>query len=70
MSEERVDFLKFCLTVLLILTEYWAMQPYQVPLFAAMWRRLMLIFQKLAYLLGRAAITAEHNYYTAVEAGI
>jgi len=57
-------------TAVLILLEAWAMQPYKVPLIAQLWLWISRWARATAMHAGILALTAENNYYTAVEAGI
>lgn len=69
MDETKVELLKFGLAFTLVMVEYWAMQPYHVPVIAQIWHWWMKFCQWVAYNFGKAALNAEHNYYMAVEAG-
>jgi hypothetical protein len=68
-DETKVELLKFGLAFVLVMVEYWAMQPYHEPIIAKIWQLWMRFCQKVAYAFGRAGLVAEHNYYLAVEAG-
>lgn len=70
MNEDRLQILKLVLTFVIVMTEYWAMQPYHEPVYAAFWEWVMKAAQKLAVAFGRMALNAEHNYYIAVESGL
>lgn len=70
MSDNKSELIKLGIAFVVITYEWWVMQPYHPPLFAAFWRTMCRMFQAIARWAGKLALAAEYNYYMAAEAGI
>lgn len=58
------------LLLIVVGIEWWAIQPVHDPVVARCWHYIMGVAYRLASLLGRLGLHAEHQYYIAIEAGL
>ena len=69
-AEGKQELVRVLCMTALVAFEWYAMQPYHEPFVARMWNYLAAVYRRIAEIAGRAAITAENNYYTAAGLGL
>lgn len=70
MSEGKQELIRVLLMTGVVIFEWYAMQPYHEPVMARFWLFIARFCQRIAAILGRMGLTAEHHYYVAAEMGL